>query len=255
MSNDIADEFARLYYTASKRTWENTYWLGVRVMKLPLDLWIYQEILHETRPDVVIETGTFHGGSASFMACVQEAMNHGRVISIDVTDHLGNGIVRPISPRIRYLTGSSTSDRIVNEVKKLIRDAQKVMVILDSDHSRDHVLRELQIYGELVTEGCYLIVEDSNVNGHPVMPEFGPGPMEAIDAFLNANKAFLPDRTREKYFFTFNPKGYLKKKRVGELKDRPPPKYDELGTMTTRRSCLSRDLFKRALNAWRRFAG
>jgi cephalosporin hydroxylase len=87
----------------------------------------------------------------------------------------------------------------------------RVLVILDSDHSRDHVLEEMRMYADLVTPDSYLIVEDTNVNGHPVFPEFGPGPMEAVDAFLAERSDFIIDRSREKLLMTFNPGGYLKK--------------------------------------------
>ena len=85
------------------------------------------------------------------------------------------------------------------------------MVILDSDHSRDHVLAELRAYAPMVTTAQYLIVEDTNVNGNPVLPEFGPGPMEALDAFLAENDDFEPDDEREKFLLTFNPRGYLRR--------------------------------------------
>jgi cephalosporin hydroxylase len=86
------------------------------------------------------------------------------------------------------------------------------MVILDSDHSRDHVLGELRIYGKMVTRGQYLIVEDTNINGHPALPEFGPGPMEALDLYLKEDDAFEIDPSREKFYMTFNPRGYLRRR-------------------------------------------
>ena len=86
------------------------------------------------------------------------------------------------------------------------------MVILDSDHSRDHVLRELELYAPLVTPGCYVVVEDTNVNGHPVVPRFGPGPMEAVQEYLATTDAFEVDRSREKLLLTFNPSGYLRRR-------------------------------------------
>jgi len=85
------------------------------------------------------------------------------------------------------------------------------MVILDSDHKKDHVLGELQAYAPLVTKGMYLIVEDTNINGRPVFPGFGPGPGEAVDEFLAANRAFVRDPARERFFVTFNPGGYLRR--------------------------------------------
>jgi cephalosporin hydroxylase len=86
-----------------------------------------------------------------------------------------------------------------------------VMVILDSDHSASHVLSELQAYSPLVPVGGYLIVQDTSVNGHPVFPKHGPGPMEALETFLASNDAFASDRTREALLFTLHPKGYLKR--------------------------------------------
>jgi cephalosporin hydroxylase len=87
-----------------------------------------------------------------------------------------------------------------------------VLVILDSDHSREHVLDELRLYAGLVTPGSYLVVEDTNVNGHPVFAEHGPGPMEALEAFLAETDEFEVDATREKFFLTFNPRGFLRKR-------------------------------------------
>jgi cephalosporin hydroxylase len=88
-----------------------------------------------------------------------------------------------------------------------------VLVVLDSDHRRDHVLAELYAYAPLVTPGSYLVVEDTNVNGHPVYEEFGPGPMEAVEDFLKDRDDFAADPTREKLLFTFNPRGWLRKLR------------------------------------------
>jgi cephalosporin hydroxylase len=176
-------------------TWADTYWLGVPVLKCPLDLWIYQEIIFEVKPDVIIECGTFRGGSALFLAHMCDLVNNGRIISIDIEYRED----RPKHERITYLIGSSTSEEIVRKVKSLIRDRDKVMVILDSDHHKEHVLKELKIYSKFVTKGSYLIVEDTNINGHPVVPDFGPGPLEAVEEFLKENKNFVADRTKEKF--------------------------------------------------------
>jgi cephalosporin hydroxylase len=94
----------------------------------------------------------------------------------------------------------------------MIRPGESVMVILDSDHSKKHVLDELRIYAPMVTPGHYLIVEDTNVNGHPALAEFGPGPMEALDAYLNEDMSFEIDSAQEKFFMTFNPRGYLRRR-------------------------------------------
>ena len=87
------------------------------------------------------------------------------------------------------------------------------MAVLDSDHGRDHVAREVAAWADLVSEGCYLIVEDTSVNGHPLLPDFGPGPMEALDAFLAGRTDFVVDRSRERFLLTLTPRGYLRRVR------------------------------------------
>jgi cephalosporin hydroxylase len=201
----VTEAFHRLYYDTA--VWKDTYWLGVRTQKCPLDLWVYQEILHETRPDLILETGTAHGGSALYLASVCDLLGRGEVVTVDISPVEG----RPQHDRITYLTGSSTADEVVGEVERLATDHERVLVILDSDHSRDHVLDELRIYSRLVSPGSYLVVEDSNVNGHPVLAEHGPGPMEALEEFLAESDEFEVDAAREKFFLTFNPRGYLRK--------------------------------------------
>lgn len=197
--------FHSLYY--GSRVWQNTFWMGVPAYKCPLDLWIYQEVIFEVKPDVIVECGTADGGSALFLAHMCELANRGRIVTIDV----GQGEGRPRHPRITYVLGSSTAGEVVQRVRRLVTGGGSVMVILDSDHSKAHVLDELRIYSTLVTKGSYLIVEDTNVNGHPVLPDFGPGPMEAVEEFLKENSRFVIDDTREKFYMTFNPRGYLRR--------------------------------------------
>ena len=204
--SDIVDEFHKLYYE-SPDTWRKTFWLGIPAQKCPLDLWIYQEIIFEVKPDVIIECGTFAGGSALFLASVCDAVKRGTIITIDVEDREG----KPKHKRIKYLLGSSTSKEIVDKVRRSTRNRHSVMVILDSDHSKDHVLNEMRIYSTFVTKGSYLIVEDTNINGHPVFPDFGPGPMEAVQQFLSENKVFAVDRSRAKFYMSFNPNGWLRR--------------------------------------------
>jgi cephalosporin hydroxylase len=170
-------------------------------------MWVYQEIIHEVKPDVIIETGTMDGGSALFMASMCDLVGQGKVISIDIAEREG----RPQHDRITYLLGSSTSEEIVHRVRGLINGQEKVLVVLDSDHRMEHVLAELQIYSQMVTFGSYMIVEDTNMNGHPVAPEFGPGPMEAVQEFLKDSDAFEIDKRLEKFYLTFNPNGFLRK--------------------------------------------
>lgn len=201
--------FHRAYYDAHE--WEESRWLGVEALKTPQDLWVYQEILVETRPDIIVETGAFRGGSALYLATVCEALDHGRVLSIDL--RLRDDL--PSHPRIEFLAGSSTDPSILEQVRQAIGGDDRVMVLIDSDHSRDHVLAELRAYGPLITAGCYLIVEDTNINGHPAAPYWGPGPMEAVDEYLADGAPFAVDRGREKFLFSFNPRGFLRRQRSG----------------------------------------
>jgi cephalosporin hydroxylase len=205
----IVDQFHELYYRlwgfSQGRGTIDLHWMGFQTLKCPMDLWTYQEILVETAPDVIVECGTRFGGSAAYLASLCDVLGRGRVISIDIEDLPG----RPVHPRITYLRGSSTSAEIVAQVQRLIEPGERVMAILDSDHSAEHVERELEIYHALVTPGCYLIVEDTNVNGHPVFASHGPGPMEAVEVFLLRHQGFVVDHARERFLMTLNPSGFL----------------------------------------------
>lgn len=204
--SSVIDEFHKIYYSDNTPVWQKTYWLGVQTLKCPLDLWIYQEIIYKHKPDFIIETGTHNGGSALFLATVCDAVNNGTVISIDILKR-----DYPIHKRIKYLTGSSVENDVLQQIELMIQSDQKIMVILDSDHKKEHVLQEMEIYSKLVSKDNYLIVEDTNINGHPVLPEFGDGPMEAVNEFLKTHKEFIIDKEKEKLLMTFNPNGYLKK--------------------------------------------
>lgn len=207
---NIINEFHKLYYNShlQNKTWKDSYFLGTPIQKCPLDLFIYQEIIHDVRPDLIVEAGTASGGGALYLASICDLLKHGEVVTIDIVK-LPN---RPKHKRLKYISGSSTDEKVVKKVRKLAKNKKKVLVILDSDHSRDHVYNELHIYKDIVTPNSYMIVEDTNVNGHPVQHKHGPGPMEALEEFLDENKEFVVDTSREKHYLTFNPKGYLKKK-------------------------------------------
>lgn len=205
----IVEQFHKLYYRlwgfGEERGTIDLHWMGHHLLKCPMDLWTYQEILYETEPDLIIECGTRFGGSALYLASLCDMLGRGRIVSVDIEDVPG----RPTHPRVTYLRGSSTDPAVVAQVEAQVSAGERVMVILDSDHARDHVLQELEIYHRLVTRGCYIIVEDSNVNGHPAYPKHGPGPMEAIEAFIESNVAFYIDRDRERFLLSMNPCGFL----------------------------------------------
>jgi len=205
----IRDQFHRLYYHVSKRTWKDTWYRGVRTYKCPTDMWVYMELIDRLEPGLVIETGTYRGGSALYLADRLETIDAGSVVTVDVKEPPHP----PQHPRLTYLTGSSTDPEIVAKIAAMIPEGAPVLVILDSDHSRDHVAAELEAYAPLVPIGSYLIVEDTNVNGHPAAPDYGPGPMEAVWDFLATDPGFEVDAHCERYYLTQNPSGYLKRVR------------------------------------------
>lgn len=201
--------FHRFYYLDPERTWEDTRWLGCKIQKFPGDVWVYQELIHELRPDWIVETGTNWGGSAYYMASICDLVGHGQIVTVDLD-------AKPSPPeheRITYLAGSSTAPEVFDRVRAQTADAKARIVILDSDHSYEHVSDELRLYCELVTPGSYLIVEDTNIAGHPVLSGLDRGPYEAVQDFLASDSRFVLDASREKFMMTFNPGGYLK--RVG----------------------------------------
>jgi cephalosporin hydroxylase len=202
------DAFHVAYYDAwlARQGSMDLAWFGYRTMKSPMDMWMYQEILAETKPDLVIESGTAFGGSSLYLASLFDLLGRGEVVTIDIEARPG----QPNHPRISRLIGSSVDPAILAEVRRRAT-GHRTMVILDSDHSAAHVGAELEAYRGLVSPGCYLIVEDTDVNGHPVVPDHGPGPMEAVEAFLPTAPEFAVDRERERFMLTLNPRGYLRR--------------------------------------------
>jgi cephalosporin hydroxylase len=208
----VMKTFNQIYYGvggAAQVWWPNS-WRGVQILKCPEDLFIYQEIIHHTNPDVIIETGVAYGGSSLFLADMCDLMGHAKVVAIDVT--LTNVHHRTKNhPGIRLIEGDSTAPSTFVCAREHIRSSDRVMVVLDSDHTKAHVFKELELYAPLVTLGCYLIVEDTNINGHPVAPGWGNGPYEAVDEFLETHPEFERDLSCERLLVTFNPGGYLKR--------------------------------------------
>lgn len=146
-----------------------------------------------------METGSHTGGSALFFAHACDRAGTGHVITVDVaTDHL-----RRVHPRITQFHGSSIAPEIFEQIRQHVSGG-RVMVVLDSDHTQAHVAREIELYSTLVSPGDHLVVEDVNINGHPVYDDFGPGPWEAVQAFLATAPPFTPDPTCEKYYVTFH---------------------------------------------------
>jgi cephalosporin hydroxylase len=188
--------------------WTQATWLGAQALKNPLDLWVYQEIMVETKPELVVETGTYRGGSALYLASLCDLVGRGEVVSIDIEPRRDD---YPEHPRLTYLAGRSSTDPAVVEEVGERAGGRPVLVILDSDHSQAHVEAELAAYAPLVPVGCYVIVEDSNIGR--IRKDLMPGPREALEAFLARTEEFVIDREREKFLITFNPSGYLRRVR------------------------------------------
>jgi cephalosporin hydroxylase len=190
-----------------QRIMEGSTYHGIPTLKNPLDFWIYQEILWETRPGFIVEIGNFHGGSALALAHACDAIGQGKIIGVDTTHDGIHSQVRA-HPRITLLTGDACE--VFTKVQSLVGANTNVMVIEDSAHTYDNTLKVLEAYSPLVGAGYYFIVEDGICHhGLDVGPD--PGPYEAAEAFVRANKNFVVDRSREGYCITWNPKGYLKR--------------------------------------------
>jgi cephalosporin hydroxylase len=204
---------AYLEWFYETNVWKDLRYRGVRTLKLPLDMWNYQEILFEKDLHWVIETGTRHGGSALYFADLLAAGNRdGVVVSIDVT-HEALDPAAAAHPRIRLLLGDSAGESVKQQAMALVPGKRRrgLLLILDSDHTASHVLRELEAWVPLLRPGDYLIVEDTIINGHPVRPEFGPGPFEAVAEYLGRYPGRLQrDEAREnKFGCTFAVRGYF----------------------------------------------
>jgi len=185
---------------------ESTYF-GIKTLKSPIDFWIYQEIMFETKPNVVIEIGNFYGGSTLALAHICDCLGRGRVIGLDMSHHNVPESVKA-HPRITLIEGDAC--KLFEVITKLIKKEDSVLVIEDSSHTYDNTLKVLRTYSALVKPGDYFIVEDSICHhGLDVGPN--PGPYEAIEAFIDENKHFEADRSKESFFISWNPKGYLKR--------------------------------------------
>lgn len=204
---------AYLKWYHETNVWKRVAYRGVRTLKLPSDMWSYQEILFQHGVEWVIETGSRHGGSALFFAdLLRNAGSRGRVFSIDYAPQLDARAAA--DPGITFLRGDSADPAIVDHVMGAIpAERGPIFLILDSDHAAAHVRRELDIWVPRLRTGDYLVVEDTVVNGHPVRPDHGPGPLEAVRAYREANPgALVPDAEREaKFGATFALEGFYLK--------------------------------------------
>jgi cephalosporin hydroxylase len=209
---DLVEKFNDLFYSSG--VVGNLTWRGIPMMKNPCDLWMMLELFQLLNPRVILETGTHHGGSATFFADMMALFELPcKVITIDINPKWS---FDPASKGIVSLVGYSTNPAIVKRASQEISSALtqmpgNIIVTLDSDHSKSNVLSELRLYSPFVTIGSYLIVEDTNVNGHPSLPSHGPGPWEAVEEFVKEVKDFEIDRNCERFLVTSNPNGWLRR--------------------------------------------
>lgn len=187
---------------------QHTTWRGVKALKSPVDFWIYQEIIEEVRPDLIIEIGVNHGGSTLALADLCRLVGHGHVLGIDTSLAMVHPKVIE-HQRITLIEGSA-ADRF-ESVAATVKSADRVLVIEDSDHTYKNTLKVLQDYSKLVTPGSYMIVEDTICHHGLAAGEF-PGAYEAVDKFLSECNDFERDERGEKFGITWNPGGYLRRK-------------------------------------------
>lgn len=228
-SADGFERIARLWVDVG---WVRKYsygfsWMGRPIIQLPDDMVRIQEAIFATRPDVIVETGVAHGGSLVFYASLFEMMGHGRVIGIDIEIRPHNRAAieaHPMFRRITLVEGSSVAPQTVEAVRGLIGPGERVMVILDSNHSRDHVAAELEAYAPLVAMGCHLLVQDGIMEHVAGMPRTGAdwswnNPKPAVAKFLGAHPEFERakpprpfDETQATPDCTHHPDGWLRRR-------------------------------------------
>ncbi len=188
-------------------------YFNIPILKNPLDLFTIQQLIVEIRPNIIIETGTAYGGSALFYAHTLENLeSEGNVITIDKrkASYVEDNYPRPIHPRIHYYIADSVSEDMVKTIEAVLEyvEAERVMVILDSDHHKEHVEKELLHYSDFVTPNSYLVVEDTNTD--LVLDDYGPGAKDAVAAFLDGNETFEAVKgLEERFLFSFN--SYLRR--------------------------------------------
>lgn len=223
MSKDATLHETTLSWFKQSSAYEYSYhfrWLGRPIIQFPQDIMALQEIIWDIKPDLIIETGIAHGGSLIFSASMLELIGKGEVLGIDIDIREHNRVEiekHPMFKRINMIEGDSTSSEILNEVESYVEGKKCILVILDSMHTYDHVLKELELYSKFATEGSYLIVFDTVIEDMP--DDFfedrpwgkDDNPKMAVREFLKNNDRFEIDKDLEnKLLITVAPDGYLK---------------------------------------------
>jgi cephalosporin hydroxylase len=184
--------------------WDNR-WFGTTLLQYPNDLVTYQEILWKQRPDVIIESGTFRGGLTLYFSSILELVKpEAKIITVDIDGSYWNEAVKQfndewnLTGRITFIQGDSVSDETIDAIAAGIPEGARVLVLLDSLHTKEHVLNELRRYWKFVTPGSYLIVNDTHLDGN-FRVGYGPGPMAAVREFLAENNEFEIDESFNRY--------------------------------------------------------
>jgi cephalosporin hydroxylase len=209
---------------ADRHDWSYQWsWLGLPVIQLPPDIVALQEVIWDTRPQLVIETGIARGGSLVLYASILELLGEGDVLGIDIDIRAHNREAiesHPLADRIRMIEGSSLDDAVVTDARRAASEVERVMVVLDSDHTHEHVLAELRLYAPLVTVGQFLVVADTFVEQIPPQEHrprpWGPGdnPATALRAWLEETDGFEADPfVNAKLLLSASPGGYLRRVR------------------------------------------
>ena len=221
--NDLKEKTLSWIFSAEKYQYSYHFrWLGLPIIQFPQDIVATQEIIWKVKPDLIIETGIARGGSLIFYSSLLELLGRGQIIGIDVDIRKHNKIAienHPLIHRIKMIEGSSIDENIFHEVKKYAQESHNVMVVLDSNHEYEHVLKELDLYSQLVSKDNYLIVFDTlldkmplNFYDRPWSKKNNNNPYTAVKEFLNKNDCFeIDDNIEKKLLITNNPSGYLKR--------------------------------------------
>ncbi|NQZ97775.1 MAG: class I SAM-dependent methyltransferase [Myxococcales bacterium] len=211
--SEVSDEDLAYYFAirwfSNRDYFRANRWFGIQTFQNPLDVWITQEIIYEVEPEVIIETGTYNGGSALLWASIlQQIDRDGLILTVDIEDRTRKASQHRLwKRRVKFFHGSSTDPAIVRQLEPLI-EGKRVLVILDSLHTPEHVQAELEIYSKFIPVGSYVIVQDTGIVKPFKAPNTGT---EGIEAFLAATDEFEVDRSRERFRLTNNPGGYLKR--------------------------------------------
>jgi cephalosporin hydroxylase len=212
---EIIDAFHLLWYERrQRRTWRDTTWLGLSLQQCPADLWVYQELIARVRPEVFVELGIKAGGLTHYVASLFELVHGGdrstgRVVGVDVDITAATKTVGS-HPRVDLLAGSSIDQATFRAVERTCA-GRPTMVLLDSDHTEKHVRAELELYHRLIPIDGYLIVNDTNIGGHPALDWKESSPWDAVHGFVADHPEFIIDRDCEKHMLTVCPDGYLRR--------------------------------------------